>query len=200
MSAMRSVFEAGPDSLAARFARFGKEAGKMTGFVLQDHWLTSKRALKELGNLLTGKKSALTDTESTGSISKSSLGFMLAYMATIPAILSSIFLKGKGAMAQHISRFSVGLTILSGIFLNFGMVLVALAGKNLGGTNPAGRHRNGAFRYVGGLLHQSSHPTVCSGFPAAWGWPEYHFLRQQGGRKIGLNNPQLKQTHAYVLI
>ncbi len=130
MSAMRSVFEAGPDSLAARFARFGKEAGKMTGFVLQDHWLTSKRALKELGNLLTGKKSALTDTESTGSISKSSLGFMLAYMATIPAILSSIFLKGKGAMAQHISRFSVGLTILSGIFLNFGMVLVALAGKN----------------------------------------------------------------------
>lgn len=131
MSTMKGVFDLHNSlPMSERFSRFAKETGKMSLFVLEDHWLTTKRAFKEMGNLLAGRKSGLTDIETVGSVSKSSLGFLLCYMGTIPAIMSGLLLKGKGVMAERISKLSIGLTILSGLFLNFGMVLVAIAGKN----------------------------------------------------------------------
>ncbi|MCE3236139.1 MAG: hypothetical protein K0Q50_2319 [Vampirovibrio sp.] len=131
MTTIKNVFDPNSSmSLAERMSGFVKEVGKMTAFVLEDHWKTGKRAVQEVTNLITGKKSGLTDIETTGSISKSSLGFLLCYMATIPAIMSGLMLKGKGVVAERIAKLSIGLTILSGVFLNFGMVLVALAGKN----------------------------------------------------------------------
>jgi hypothetical protein len=116
-------------SLGDRISSFFSETIKMSRFVLDDHIRTTQRAFREVGQMLRGQKNDLTDTKSTGSTSKSSLGFLLCYMATIPSIVTTM-LKPQGNLAHWVSKYSMATTVLSGLMLNFGMMLVALSGKN----------------------------------------------------------------------
>jgi hypothetical protein len=118
-------------SVTNRFSRFLSETGKMLKFSAQDHIITTKRAFREINKLIHHQKNGLTDLQTTGSISKSSLGFLLCYAATIPAMASMLLLKNQESrLAKVLSRYSMATTLLSGIMLNFGMFLVALGGKN----------------------------------------------------------------------
>lgn len=117
-------------SFMSRISQFFSESAKMLRFSAQDHILTTQRALSEVKKLVHGDKSELTDLKTTGSISKSSLGFLLCYAATLPALVSAMAFNGKGVIASVISKYSMVTTLLSGIMLNFGMILVALNGKN----------------------------------------------------------------------
>lgn len=118
-------------SLGKRITQSISEIGKMVKFSAEDHVVSSKRAFHEVNKLMHGDKNELTDVKTTGSISKSSLGFMLSYAATIPALLGAALIKNAESKQAHwLSRYSMATTLLSGLMLNFGMMLVALNGKN----------------------------------------------------------------------
>jgi len=116
--------------LGTRLSQAVSEFGKMLKFSGEDHVISSKRSFEEVKKLIHGDKNELTDLKTAGSISKSSLGFMLSYAATIPALVGAAFIKEDSKIAGKLSKYSMGTTLLSGIMLNFGMMLVALSGKN----------------------------------------------------------------------
>jgi hypothetical protein len=132
MTRFKRIFQS--DSGLSAFQRMTGFIGETFGmacFVIADHLRTTKRALVDLYTLAFGKKSNLKGTDSTSSTAKSGLGFLLCYMATIPSILANWLCKdSKSTLAHAISRYSMATTILSGLMLNFGMILVALTGKN----------------------------------------------------------------------
>jgi hypothetical protein len=132
MSRFKQVFQRHSGlSFGHRISQGIGEFGKMIKFSAEDHIISSKRALQEVRKLFHGEENELTDLRTTGSISKSSLGFMLSYAATIPALLSAAFIRNeKSELAKFSSRYSMATTLLSGLMLNFGMMLVALNGKN----------------------------------------------------------------------
>ena len=118
-------------SAEQRFTGFFTECAKMLKFSAGDHIVSGKRAISEVGKFIHGEKNDLTDVRSNASISKSSLGFMLSYAATMPALLAAAFIKNdQGKAAKWLSRYSMTTTLLSGLMLNFGMILVALGGKS----------------------------------------------------------------------
>jgi hypothetical protein len=107
------------------------EAFGMTRFVIEDHIRTTSRAIKDVVNYVRGRKSNLKGADTTSSTAKSSLGFLLCYMATVPSILTNWLCKdSKSRFAHAVSKYSMATTVLSGLMLNFGMILVALTGKN----------------------------------------------------------------------
>jgi len=118
-------------SAGQRIGGFFTECWKMLKFSAGDHVISSKRAFNEVSKFIHGEKNDLTDVRTNASISKSSLGFMLSYAATIPALLAAAFIKnGEGKAAKWLSGYSMTTTLLSGLMLNFGMILVALGGKS----------------------------------------------------------------------
>jgi len=160
-------------SAGQRIGGFFTECWKMLKFSGQDHVITVKRALNQLGKLVHGEKNDLTDLKSTGSTSKSSVGFLLNYASTIPAIFAALFLNSEGKAAKYFSRYSMVTTIMAGLMLDFGMFLVALNGKNWAERVPL----VGTSMEMGG--------TIAGYSPLKWIQPIALACQQLGG---GLNS------------